>query len=133
MTLITVVIPAHDEESIIRRALLTIRDGAGGDIEVLVVANGCSDGTAARSREVDGVQVIEICEASKIAALNAGSHAASGSPIAFVDADVSVRGADLLELGRRIESDESARWGRRVCGSCHPSRGRCDSTTACGR
>jgi glycosyltransferase involved in cell wall biosynthesis len=108
MTEMTVVMPAHDEEGLIRRALLALGDVPAGRIDVFVVANGCRDATVTRAREVGGVTVIEIPEASKIAALNAGNEAACVSPVAFVDADVVVRGADLLELARRLDADGDA-------------------------
>lgn len=105
--MISVVIPAHDEEQLIRDTLRRLKDTAAAELEVVVVANGCRDATATRAREVDGVRVIEISQASKIAALNAGSRVA-GSPVAFVDADVRVRGADLLELARRLQASGQA-------------------------
>ncbi|CAN5428876.1 glycosyltransferase [soil metagenome] len=105
MTAISVVVPAHDEEGLIRSTLRSLHDATRGSIDIVVVANGCQDATAARAREVDGVRVIEISEASKIRALNVGNGAVSVSPVAFVDADVTVRGDDLLELARRMQRD----------------------------
>ncbi|MGD9408165.1 MAG: glycosyltransferase, partial [Gammaproteobacteria bacterium] len=45
--LISVVIPAHDEEAVIQRTLgALLRSADPGEFEVIVVCNGCSDATA---------------------------------------------------------------------------------------
>ena len=101
----SVVIPAHDEEAVIERALRGVLAGSAGRFEVVVVANGCQDATADRARAVDPeIQVIEIAEASKIAALNAGDAAAVLFPRAYVDADVEVDAGTLLALAAVLDS-----------------------------
>jgi glycosyltransferase involved in cell wall biosynthesis len=88
----TVVIPAHNEARVISRCLRTLLDGARpGELEVIVVCNGCHDGTAAIARAAAAdVVVLEIDVASKTAALNAGDTAASAFPRLYVDADVEL-------------------------------------------
>lgn len=78
--MISVVIPAHDEESSIVRCLTSLVEGAPPDaLEVVVVANGCHDTTAVAARTVEGpITVVEIAEASKVAALNAGDALVTG-------------------------------------------------------
>jgi glycosyltransferase involved in cell wall biosynthesis len=101
----SVVIPAHDEEAVIERVLRGVLAGADGRLEVVVVANGCRDATADRARAVDpAIRVVEIAEASKIAALNAGDAAALQFPRAYVDADVEVDAATLLALAAALDS-----------------------------
>ena len=105
MTSLTVVIPAHNEQNIIQSALRPLLDAPEGEIQIVVVANGCSDATAERARETaTGIRVIDIAAASKIAALNAGSREAADYPVAFVDADVDVSGSDLVALAQRLEA-----------------------------
>ena len=90
----SVVVPAHQEEATIAIGLRTLLAAAEpGEFEVVVVANGCRDATVARARaaaaELAGpVTVLDIPEASKIAALNAGDAAATSWPRIYVDADV---------------------------------------------
>lgn len=106
MTVLSVVVPAHDEEALIAGAVRAI---ASAEIDLIVVANGCTDATAERAREAGvPLRVIELSDASKIGALNAGSAAARVSPIAFVDADVTVAGADLVTLARRLAEHPEA-------------------------
>jgi len=101
----SVIIPAHDEEAVIERALRVMRAGSDGRLETIVVANGCRDATADRARAVDpGIQVVEIAEASKIAALNAGDEATTLFPRAYVDADVEVEASALLALAAVLDS-----------------------------
>ena len=103
--MLSVVVPAHNEGKVIERCLSALLDGLQNtDHEIIVVCNGCEDDTAARARAFPSVLVIELVQASKIAALNAGMRAASGFPLAFVDADVELRGSDLLTAARHLES-----------------------------
>lgn len=107
MSQLTVVMPAHDEAGIIRSALAAILSAPADAIDVVVVANGCTDDTAARATDLSAaVRVISIDEASKIAALNAGSQAVETYPVAYVDADVEVSGTDLLTLAERLAADD---------------------------
>lgn len=93
----SVVIPAHNEATVIGRCLGSLLDGLqDADFEIIVVCNGCRDNTAEIARGFPGVNVIELEEASKVAALNAGDKAASGFPRAFIDADIELKGTDLL-------------------------------------
>jgi len=89
---ISVVIPAHNEESVIGRCLATLRDGAAdGELEIVVVCNGCDDRTAALARaDAPEATVIELAVASKSAALNAGDDHASHFPRIYLDADIQL-------------------------------------------
>ena len=79
----SVVIAAHNEESVIGRCLDALLSGAERDeFDVTVVANGCTDATAAVAARRAGVRVVTLDTASKPAALNAGDGVASGLPAA---------------------------------------------------
>lgn len=89
----TVIIPAHNEAAVIARTLESLREVLGwGTVEVLVACNGCSDDTASIAAGFDGVRVLEVGEASKTAALNAGDAAARSWPRMYLDADIEVTG-----------------------------------------
>jgi glycosyltransferase involved in cell wall biosynthesis len=96
----SVVIPAHNEENVLARCLDTLLVGAGaGDIEIVVAANGCTDRTVEIARSYgDRVIVVEVDEASKHAALNAGDAAASIFPRVYLDADVTVSSAAIRSV-----------------------------------
>lgn len=87
----TVIIPAHNEATVLGRTLRAFTTPlATGQLEVLVACNGCSDGSEAVARSVPGVRVIQVEEASKVAALNAADRAATSWPRLYVDADIEV-------------------------------------------
>ena len=93
----SVVIPAHNEESVLARGLGTLLSGARADeLEVIVVANACTDSTAEVARE-HGVRVIETPVPGKAHALRLGDAAASTFPRLYVDADVDLT-ADSVRI-----------------------------------
>lgn len=61
-----VLVPAHDEEAVLRRTLdaIAAQDYPAELVDVVVVADNCSDGTAALARE-EGVHVLERDDASR--------------------------------------------------------------------
>lgn len=87
----TVIIPCHNEERVIGQTLDALGPAVAAGTEVIVVCNGCTDGSAAQARSRAGVRVLELKEASKTAAINAGNTAASFWPRLYLDADVRVR------------------------------------------
>ena len=57
--LASVVIPAHNEEAVLGRCLRVLLAGSTpGELDVVVVANACTDRTAEIAREA-GVRVVE--------------------------------------------------------------------------
>ncbi|MFF1879651.1 glycosyltransferase [Leifsonia sp. NPDC058230] len=96
----TVVVPAHNEESGLRRLLPALLGSAEpGEFRVIVVCNGCTDGSADEAaRHGDDVEVIELAEASKAAALEAGGALVESFPVVYVDADVALDATSLRAL-----------------------------------
>jgi len=96
--MISVIVPANNEERYIGDCLeaLLCQTPAAGKLDVVVVANGCTDETAAVARDYiaafDGqgysLTVLELRKGSKIAALNAGDAVTIGQIIAYLDADI---------------------------------------------
>lgn len=100
----SVVVPAHNEERSIDACLSAMLHGAAdGELEVMVVCNGCTDHTARRAAAfAPAVRVVEIAQASKTAALNVGDAAASAFPRAYVDADVQIDISALRAIVDRL-------------------------------
>jgi glycosyltransferase involved in cell wall biosynthesis len=104
--MISVVVPAHNEGTLIETALRHLVAGARpGEIEVLVVCNGCEDDTEARARSVgEPVRVFTTRVASKARALNIGDDEASGFPRFYVDADVLIDMPAIRMVAAVLES-----------------------------
>jgi glycosyltransferase involved in cell wall biosynthesis len=106
--MLSVIIPASNEAAWIGPCLQALLASAPvpGGAEVIVVANGCRDDTAARARDLEPVAqargwrltVIERIEGGKAAALNAGDAAAQGEFRAYLDADVTVGPTLMAQL-----------------------------------
>ena len=93
----SIIIPAHNEASVIGRTLghLAKHDG----LEVVVVCNGCSDDTARiASAFGPNVRVIETPVGSKVHALNLGDEAARHFPRIYLDADIELPDATIDAL-----------------------------------
>lgn len=101
--LCAVVVPAFNEEAVIDRCLAALlEDAHPGELEVVVVPNGCTDATADRARQ-HAVRVVELDEGNKAAALNAGDHAATAFPRLYLDGDLELPTADVRALVEELE------------------------------
>lgn len=100
--MVSVVIAAHNEAAVLGRCLDALLADGGHGLDVTVVANGCTDRTAEVARTRPGMRVIELAEASKPAALNAGDAAAVGFPRVYLDGDIPLRGAAVRRLAAAL-------------------------------
>lgn len=107
--MISVILPAHNEDAVIARGLRAIvTSAAPGELEVIVACNGCTDRTAEIARGFGPpVRVIEIAQASKVAALNAADELATGFPRFYVDADVVLDLASIRSMARVLERGDA--------------------------
>lgn len=107
MTLgVAVVIPAHDSEATIARAVRALSGHEGtAPYEVIVVDDGSRDGTAARAEEA-GARVVRLPERGGPArARNAGARATSADVIVYTDADCEPLPGFVAELVAPLERD----------------------------
>ncbi|MGZ4682313.1 MAG: glycosyltransferase, partial [Acidimicrobiales bacterium] len=107
---LSVVVPAfHEAERIgdsVRRLRkdLQVVDERGG-LEIVVVDDGSTDGTAMEARRAGADQVLVLpVNRGKGAAVRAGMLAARGRTLAFTDADLSYSPDHLIELLEQVES-----------------------------
>ncbi|MBZ8119290.1 glycosyltransferase [Roseovarius sp. LXJ103] len=89
-------IPAHDEAGYIAACLGAVFASRlhGREMQVMVIANACTDDTVARARAA-GAEVIETAQGGKLHALGLGDAAARHDLRVYLDADVVVS-PDLL-------------------------------------
>ncbi|MEU8398032.1 glycosyltransferase [Nonomuraea sp. NPDC048892] len=98
----SVVIPAHNEETVIGAGLDALLAGAApGEFDVVVVANACSDRTAAVAAR-PGVRVLETPVPGKVHALHLGDAACRVFPRVYLDADVRIDAASVRALAEAV-------------------------------
>ncbi|MFZ5963202.1 glycosyltransferase [Thalassococcus sp. BH17M4-6] len=115
MPMISVLIPASNEAALIGGCLtaLCASDWPGSRVEVIVIANGCTDDTTKLARGFAprfaardwSLVVLDRAEGGKLAALNAGDAAATAPIRAYLDADVTVSPPLLHDLYRLLDTD----------------------------
>ncbi|MGH7757164.1 MAG: glycosyltransferase, partial [Vulcanimicrobiaceae bacterium] len=105
----SLIIPAHNEAGRIAHALPRYLD-AFADGEVIVVCNGCTDDTAAVTREAagerDNLRIIEIDHAiGKGGAVRAGFLAARAPVVGYVDADGATPSYEARRLFESVQGN----------------------------
>ncbi|WP_082502689.1 WecB/TagA/CpsF family glycosyltransferase [Nocardioides sp. Leaf307] len=108
----SVVIPAHNEEHVIGRCLDRLAQSpASSELEVVVVANGCTDRTVQVARtyrnRLPHLVVVDEVRPGKVSALNRGDSVATTFPRVYLDADIELEPAALEPLLARLDSPEA--------------------------
>ena len=132
---VSVIVPARNEAMNIGDCLRTIRASTWPDLEIIVVDDGSTDGTAAIARQVaEGDPRVRVIEAPALPSgwfgkqwgCHVGTRKATGSLLLFTDADTrhapdlvlrmvlmrASRGADLMSVAGRQET--GTLWERAV-------------------
>lgn len=100
-------IPAHNEERVLGRTLqCLLADAEPGRFEVVVAANSCTDRTGDVARSYPGVDVLDLPEPGKPAALSAGDARLVTFPRIYLDADVELDTASALALADRLRAGD---------------------------
>lgn len=113
MTDVSVIIPAHNREKLIERALRSVLSQTYPDLEALVVDDDSKDGTARKVRDLcsEDSRVRLLRHSTNLgaqAARNTGAKAAKGRWIAFLDSDDRWL-PDSLEKRLRLAEDKNAK------------------------
>jgi len=116
--MISVILPAHNEAALIGGCLaaLLASDAVAVPVEVIVVANGCTDDTVKVARGFAqeaqtrgwGFTVLDLPGLGKPGALNAGDAAAAFPARVYLDADVTVSPTLLAGLWAVLDRDAPA-------------------------
>lgn len=113
-TALSVILPASNEAALIGGCLSAVAASdwpeSNAAPEIIVIANGCRDDTAARARAMAPtfaargwpLRVIERAEGGKLGALNAGDAAARGPIRVYLDADVTISPSLLPQLAEAL-------------------------------
>jgi glycosyltransferase involved in cell wall biosynthesis len=111
----SVLIPAHNEADYLPACLnaLLASDPVQGGVQVVVIANGCTDNTAeiargyAQQAEAMGWQltVLDLAHGGKLNAWNMGEAAATGEVLIYLDADVVVSPQVVTQIADVLDVD----------------------------
>jgi glycosyltransferase involved in cell wall biosynthesis len=101
LPMISVIIPAHNERGYLGPTLDALRRQGYHKYEVLVAANGCTDGTELEARDRCS-RLIVIPEKSLGRARNAGAEAAQGELLVFLDADTILEPRALSVIAKNF-------------------------------
>jgi len=109
---VTIIVPAFNEERIIRKTLCDLRDTqALKEAKIIVVDDGSKDRTAAMAAGIDGVRVLHHRHnVGYGGAIKTGVRAAATRYVCWYDADGQHRPKDLVKLIRRVQKID-ADWG----------------------
>lgn len=104
--LISVIIPAYNEERYIKKCLQSLRNQFLKDFEIIVVDDGSTDLTYSSASEF-GVKVIRLPHKGSGNARNFGAKVASGKILVFLDADMYVDKYYLKNIIKPIKTRRS--------------------------
>jgi glycosyltransferase involved in cell wall biosynthesis len=105
--MISVIIPAHNEERYLPKTLEALQRQSYGWFEVIVVANGCTD----RTREVARgrcQRLIVLSQKSLGVARNLGARMARGDILLFLDADTILEPMALRVIAEHFTGSDAA-------------------------
>lgn len=109
---VTVLIAAFNEAKHLPKCLSSLRDQSYPQIEIIVIDDGSTDGTARVAAAFDGVRVIGLPHAGKAIAVNRGAREATGDILFFLDGDMIFDREYVERMVRPIIAGEAL-------GTCH--------------
>ncbi|MDA8745971.1 glycosyltransferase family 2 protein [Rubripirellula amarantea] len=108
---VTIIVPVYNEAETLPITLSRIRDAMGPSAEIIVVDDGCSDGTSEWLRSQDPTQLQRVIHRrrnyGKGSAIRLGIRHSKGRVVAIQDADLEYDPADLARAIEPILQGES--------------------------
>ena len=117
--LVSIIVPAYNEEKVIANCVKSIESSGYKNIEIILVDDGSSDQTLKIMRRYENppkVQVIAQKNGGKASALNHGFQQAKGEILLFVDADGIFTHSTIREMLNAFTSEKVGA----VCGNDAP-------------
>ena len=105
----SVIIPAYNEESLIGECLDSVianKETFKGDLEIIVIANACTDSTTEIVRKYDGIKLVETEIPGKPNALNLSDGVANFFPRIYIDADLTISDNLVSEIFETLSAEK---------------------------
>ncbi|MCK5725455.1 MAG: glycosyltransferase family 2 protein [Thiotrichaceae bacterium] len=103
----TIIIPAHNEATVIRHCIDSVLGQDKADT-IIVACNGCTDNTADIVREnYPDVVCLDINKPSKTNALNEAEKYIGDYPIFYLDADTQIGDSDIAKITDHFENNST--------------------------
>jgi glycosyltransferase involved in cell wall biosynthesis len=111
--LVSVIIPARNEEKYIQRTLESVRDKglSAKEIEVVVVCDSCTDKTAEVVKRHRGVRLFSTNARKPSVAKNKGAEQASSDNLIFLDADTTLSYRAIRDILKELDKDRAGTLG----------------------
>lgn len=94
----SIIIPAHNEASIISNTLSSLLNQVDNNDEIFVITNGCTDNTHDVVNKFNNINLINTEIPSKTNALNIGDSKATSFPRLYMDADIQLAEGSLKKI-----------------------------------
>lgn len=117
---LTIIVPANNEEAYLANCLkaLLASEPTEASVQVLVIANACTDNTVGVARTFESVaasmgwmlQVIDLAQPGKLNAMNVGDDLAKGELRLYLDADVLVSPGLVRNLVTELIATSAPRY-----------------------
>lgn len=108
---LSIIIPCYNEIDTIKEIVTSIKNATLGEIEIIIVDDGSTDGTTAilqnKIEQIVEKVIYHIGNKGKGAALNTGIKVATGDIVVIQDADLEYDPRDLSELAEPIISNKA--------------------------
>ena len=105
--MISIVIPAHNEEAYLPRTLEALKRQNYPNFETIVVANGCTDATVEVARD-RCKRLIVLSQKNLGVARNLGARMAKGDLLVFLDADTLLEPMTLRIIAQKFQPGDAA-------------------------
>lgn len=114
-SLISVIIPAHNEEKYIQKTVESILTQTYPQVEIIIVPNGCTDNTHKKVQSIitkspPKTRILSITqkEAHVSLARNKGADVAKGEILVFLDADTTLEKNALFTIANTFSQEHSS-------------------------
>ncbi len=104
--MLSIIIPAHNEENYVAACLQSIKQQSFSDYEVIVVCDSCTDKTPTIAKKYTK-KIFEIKKKNVSTARNYGANKAKGDVLVFLDADSTIAPNLLAEIHKAIKEGYS--------------------------